>query len=154
MSAKAVDEEGRCRRAVETGRLRQIGEHGEVADVAAVQEIRLEQRLGDGVVALERLGVADEPVRVHRVRRHADPIETEVDALDRADLADRGVQALRLRGVAELHGEVALALHAVGRHGGVELEGAPADGRAQGRARRQRALQAPLADEAPWTNGI
>src|SRR5262249_37861301 len=100
-------------------------------------------------------GIADQAMRIDRVRRALHRVEVEFDALLAAGIDDR-VVATPAAVVPELGAQVVGAVHALARHVGVELEGPPADlERACARRQfRQRALETPLADEAPRADGV
>src|SRR3546814_5332622 len=61
---------------------------------------------------------------------------------------------LSLHDALPIYGQVALPLHAALGHHRVELEDAPADRRLEVRPLRQGLVEAPLADQAPGTDGV
>ena len=128
-------------------------ENGAVADILALLKVAAEESLHDLILRAALPGKLDQPVRIHGIRRARDTIEDELDALGLAGLLD-GVEDFGnpLFG-AELGHHVALPVHAVGRHVGVELKRTPCDGEVGGPA-GARTLEAPLADVAPGTNRV
>ena len=130
-----------------------------IADVLGAQEIGVEQRLHDRVLAPLALvrrvgGVADQAVRVDGVGRAFHALEGEVDALGLAGRADLVVDRVGVAGAAELELEILAPVHAAGRHVRVELEGAPVDRQVRLRPLGEGALQPALADEAPGADRV
>ena len=99
-----------------------------VADVGAVAEVAFEQRLDDGVLDALLTGEADQPMGVHGIGRARDAVEVKFQADGGRGLGDALVELLRALEAAKLGDAVLLALDALGRHLGVELEGMPGDG--------------------------
>ena len=131
-----------------------LRQHLPVADIAAFQEIGLEQRLGHRFLQLFVIGKADHPVRIHRVGGALDLLEIERNVLAAADPADGVVDLPGAHLAAELGFDIGLAVHAFLRHAGVQLEGAPADFEGRHRPQLQRALQSALADITPGADHV
>src|SRR4029453_13166879 len=125
-----------------------------VADVAAFLEVELEQLTHDLVLHVVLGAPMDQPVRQHGVGRPPYARELEFDAGLAAALGDRLVDLARPVAAAELGAHIVVARHALGRHVGIELKGAPGHGHVGAAALRQRALEPPFAAVAPGTDRV
>ena len=81
-----------------------------IADVAALEEIGIEQALDHAVGLAMAVGETDQPVRVDGVRRATDVVEGEGDLFLPSGLANPVVDLLGVLRAAEFELEVGLAL--------------------------------------------
>src|SRR6185312_8420380 len=102
--------------------------------------------------ALQR--VADQAVRVERVGLALDLVESEIDADRFADIDHHPASFLDQLGRAEFLDVELFGRDTAGRHIGIELERPPRLLHRQVGTHRQRALETPLADEAPGTDYV
>ena len=135
---------------------RRFDQHRMVADIAALLEIELEQALRQPVLHVRAGGSrpADDAVRVERVGRDLDGVEVEVDAVGLAERLDAGVDLAMRSSLPNLAEHVALAVHAFGRDGRVELERPPAHLDIDVARLRRSPVEPLLADEAPRADDV
>ena len=141
-------------RRIEPGFARDRGEDRAVADVAALDEIGLEQGLLHRVLHARLAGPVDHAMRIERVDRAGDALEVEIDPLRPARLGQPLVHRVDRSLSAELLGEIGAAVEAARRNAGIELEGMPAHDDIVVGAFAQRGLEPALADVAPGTDDV
>ena len=99
-------------------------------------------------------GVADEAVRLDRIRDPGDFFEGEVDADSAADFTNIVIELARTLSTTELERQIAIPLDAFLRHVRVQLKGAPSNRWVLTGPQRQGAFQSPFADKAPRADRI
>ncbi len=138
------------RRSIQTKLLRDANQRRDPTDIRAVEKICPEQRLDDRILLRETSRIADQAMSQNRVGRAFDLVERKTDAFPPAGFGYRLVH-LPAGPVAEFEPQVLRAIHAFGRHVGIELERPPADLEIGRRRLGECALQPAFADEAPRT---
>jgi hypothetical protein len=126
------------------------------ADVGAVTEIALEQRLDDAVLYAALAGQPDQAMGIERVGRAGQLVEMELQADGAGGLGDALVELARALGAAELGQAILGAIDALARHIRIELEGMPGHREVQALLveEGQRAFEVALADVAPWADHV
>ena len=134
----------------------ETGQHLGVADVGAVAEVALEQRLDDAVLHAFLAGQPDQAMGVERVGRARQAVEMEFQANGGGGLGDALVHLARALGAAELGEAVLGAVDALARHVGIELEGMPGDGEMHALLGEdlERAFEMAFADVAPGADRV
>ena len=131
-----------------------FGEDAKVPDIAAVDEVFNEQRLGHLVGEPAFVGKANKAVGIDRIGRLVDAVEGEIDLDGLAGLADGAVDAPDPGFAAELLDQIGGAVDAFRGHFRIQQKRPPVGLGLDLRAHGQGHFQPPFADIAPGADGI
>ena len=147
--------ECRGRRAINARLSGDVDECGDIADIASLGEIGLENRLHNGILDALLLCEPDEAVRVERVRRAQHKVMTELEARTLGRAGHLRVKLLGLFPGAEFSGTIRAPVHAFLRHVGVQFVRTPGYGELiSERCHGEGLFKVFLGDVAPGANDI
>ena len=135
-------------------RAAQIHEHIGITKIATLFEVRAEQRLADIVLTSLNSSECQQRMGGSAVGHPANQVESELDAERCTSRAQLLVHFLQSSGITKLAHEVLVSIHPIGRELRIQFECAPAYFDVQMRTLLARQLEAALANEAPWTDGV